>query len=137
MRYSRNRPRRLDSIAVVFEDQQLSYRQFNQRANRLARYLQRQGVGADVRVGICMARSLDLIVGLLGIVKSGGAYVPLDLSYPQERLEFVLADAQVASLITQEELLEAEGLRMDGSAGQFSALRSAHPTPMPGPGLAR
>ena len=111
---------RPDAIAVVFEDQQLSYRQLNERANRLARYLQRQGVGADVRVGICMARSLDLIVGLLGIVKSGGAYVPLELSYPQERLEFVLADAQVASLITQEELLEAEGLRMDGSAGQFS-----------------
>ena len=108
-----------DTVAVVFEDQQLSYRQLNERANRLARYLKRQGVGADVRVGICVARSLDLIVGILGIVKSGGAYVALDLSYPQERLEFVLADAQVALLLTQEALFDAEGLTMEGNERQF------------------
>ena len=125
-----------DAVAVVFEDQQLSYRQLNERANRLARYLQRQGVGADVRVGICMARSLDLIVGLLGIVKSGGAYVPLDINYPQERLEFVLADAQVAVLLTQEDLFEAEGLRKAGSERQFPRFDPRIPARMPGPGLA-
>ena len=85
--------------------EQLTYRELNQRANQVAHYLQELGVGPEVLVGICMERSLEMIVGLLGILKAGGAYVPLDLEYPQERLAFMLADSQVAVLLTQAHLL--------------------------------
>ncbi|HXX01340.1 MAG TPA: condensation domain-containing protein, partial [Candidatus Acidoferrales bacterium] len=96
-----------DAVAVVFEDQQLTYGQLNRRANQLAHYLRKRGVGPDVLVGICMHRSLELVVGLLGILKAGGAYVPLDPDYPPQRLAFMLADAQVGVLLTQERLREA------------------------------
>ncbi len=95
-------------MAVVFAQQQLTYRELNAKANKLARYLQKLGVGADVLVGICVERSLEMVVGLLGILKAGGAYVPIDPTYPQERLEFMLEDADVSVLLTQERLL---GLR--------------------------
>ena len=95
-----------DAIAVVFEDQQLTYRELNTRANQLAHYLGKLGVGPEVLVGICVERSIDMIVGLLGILKAGGAYVPLDPSYPQERLAFMLEDTQAAVLLTQERLIE-------------------------------
>ena len=72
-----------EAIAVVFEDQTLTYRELNQRANQLAHYLRARGVGPEVLVGICMERSLELMVGLLGILKAGGAYVPLDPAYPR------------------------------------------------------
>src|SRR6185295_3951192 len=71
-----------DAIAVELEDQQLTYRELDERANRLARFLQRQGVTADTRVAILIERSLEMVVGLLGILKAGGAYVPLDTEYP-------------------------------------------------------
>ncbi|MHC5823564.1 MAG: non-ribosomal peptide synthetase, partial [Nostoc sp.] len=96
-----------DAIAVVFEDQQLTYRELNGRANQLAQYLRSLGVGSEVLVGICVERSLDMIVGLLGILKAGGAYVPLDPNYPQERLSFILKDAQMPVLLTQARLVEA------------------------------
>src|SRR5947209_6370105 len=96
---------RPEALAVVWEGKQLSYKQLNQRANQLAQYLHRHGVGPEVRVGICMERSLEMVVGLLGILKAGGAYVPLDPAYPQERLAFMLADAQVPLLLTQQRLL--------------------------------
>jgi amino acid adenylation domain-containing protein len=95
-----------DAVAVVFEGQQLTYKQLNCRANQLAHYLQKLGVGPEVLIGICMERSLDMIVGLLGILKAGGAYVPLDPTYPLERLAFMLEDAQVSVLLTQERLLD-------------------------------
>ncbi|WP_292766899.1 non-ribosomal peptide synthetase, partial [Nostoc sp. NOS(2021)] len=95
-----------NAIAVVFEDQQLTYRELNTRANQLAHYLQKLGVKPEVLVGICTERSLDMIVGLLGILKAGGAYVPLDPNYPQERLSFILKDSQVPVLLTQARLLE-------------------------------
>ncbi|MDV2992203.1 MAG: Tyrocidine synthase 3 [Chroococcidiopsis sp. SAG 2025] len=91
-----------DAIAVVFENEHLTYRELNQRANALAHYLQQLGVKPEVLVGICMERSLEMVVGLLGILKAGGAYVPLDPEYPSERLAFVLQDSQVAVLLTQE-----------------------------------
>ncbi|MBD0265894.1 MAG: amino acid adenylation domain-containing protein, partial [Tolypothrix sp. Co-bin9] len=94
-----------DNIAVVFENQQLSYSQLNARANQLAHYLQNLGVGTEVLVGICVERSLEMLVGILGILKAGGAYVPLDPTYPQERLAFMLSDAQTPVLLTQERLL--------------------------------
>ena len=95
-----------DAVAVVFENQQLTYQQLNCRANQLAHYLQYEGVKADVLVGLCVERSLEMVVALLGILKAGGAYVPLDPEYPSERLSFMLEDAQVSVLLTQQRLLE-------------------------------
>jgi amino acid adenylation domain-containing protein len=95
-----------DAIAVVFEQEKLTYRELNQRANQLAAHLQTLGVGTDVLVGVCMERSLELVVALLGVLKAGGAYVPLDPGYPQERLAFMLQDAQVPVLLTQSALVK-------------------------------
>ncbi len=94
-----------DNIAVVFEDQQLNYRELNARANQLAHYLQNLGVGPDVLVGICVERSLEMMVGLLGILKAGGGYLPIDPEYPTERLLYILQDAQVRVLLTQKHLI--------------------------------
>src|SRR5205085_12602459 len=88
-----------------YENEHLTYQQLNQQANQLAHYLQKHGVGPEVLVGLCMERSLEMVVGLLGILKAGGAYVPLDPAYPQERLAFMLADAQASVLVTQQYLL--------------------------------
>lgn len=94
-----------DAIALVFEEEQLTYRELNQRANQLGHYLESLGIVSGMLVGICMERSIEMVVGLLGILKAGGAYVPLDPTYPQERLNFMLEDAQVSVLLTQEELI--------------------------------
>ncbi len=94
-----------DTIAVVFENQQLTYGELNAKANQLASYLRSLGVKPETIVGICVERSLDTAIGLLGILKAGGAYVPLDPSYPQERLEFMLYDTQVPVLLTQQKLV--------------------------------
>ncbi|MBP1599408.1 MAG: Glutamate-1-semialdehyde aminotransferase, partial [Acidobacteria bacterium] len=93
-----------DAVAVVFQDQQLTYRELNTQANQLAHYLRKHGVGPEVLVGICMERSLDMIVGLLGILKAGGAYVPLDADYPEERLLFMIQDTGMRLLLTQHRL---------------------------------
>jgi len=95
-----------DAVAVVFEDDHLTYRELNIRANQLAHYLRQLGVGPEVLVGICVERSLAMVVGLLGILKAGGAYVPLDPTYPPDRLAFMLEDAQVTVLLTQQRLIE-------------------------------
>jgi amino acid adenylation domain-containing protein len=89
------------AVAVVFEDKQLTYKELNDKANQLARYLRKLGVGPEVLVGICLERSLEMVVGLLGILKAGGAYVPLDPNYPKERLTFMLEDSQAPVLLTQ------------------------------------
>ncbi len=93
-----------EAIAVVYEDQSLTYHTLNRRANQVAHYLRRLGVGPEVLVGLCVERSLEMLVGLLGILKAGGAYVPLDPTYPPERLTFMLADADLHILLTQEHL---------------------------------
>ena len=98
-----------DEIAAVFEDQSLSYSELNARANRLAHYLVEAGVGPDVRVAICMQRSLDLAIAVLGVLKAGGAYLPLDPAYPAERIRLMLEDSQASVLLTHARL-----------AGQFS-----------------
>jgi non-ribosomal peptide synthetase component F len=98
-----------DAIAVVFEDKQLSYRELNSRSNKLAHYLQKQGVGSEVLVGLCVERSLDMIVGMLAILKAGGAYVPLDPTYPRERLSFMFEDAQVSFIISHSSLVIGKG----------------------------
>ncbi|MEH2040987.1 amino acid adenylation domain-containing protein [Nostoc sp.] len=95
-----------DAVAVVYENQQLTYHQLNCRANQLAHYLKSLGVGADVLVGLCVERSLEMVVGLLGILKAGGAYVPLDPEYPQDRLSFMLEDTQLSILLIQQHLIE-------------------------------
>jgi amino acid adenylation domain-containing protein len=91
-----------ENLAVAFEEQEISYGELNRRANQLAHYLRGLGVNLEVRVGICVERSVDMVVGLMGILKSGGAYVPLDPSYPAERLRFMMEDAQVPVLLTHE-----------------------------------
>ncbi len=89
-----------DVIAVRHFQQTLTYAELNERANRLARYLQSHGVGKDIRVGICLERSIELIISILGVLKAGGAYVPLDPTYPADRLNFMLADSDAVALIT-------------------------------------
>lgn len=91
--------------AVIHHDQHLSYAALNQRANRLAHQLRRLGVGPDVLVALCVERSLDMAVGVLGILKAGGAYVPLDPLYPRERLAAMLDDAHPPVFVTQERLV--------------------------------
>jgi amino acid adenylation domain-containing protein len=93
-----------DAVALVFGPQRLSYRELNSRANQLARYLRRRGVGPDDLVAIYMDRSLEMIVAILGILKAGGAYLPIDLAYPPDRLAFMLQDSDAKILITQEGL---------------------------------
>jgi amino acid adenylation domain-containing protein len=95
-----------DAIAVVFQDQHLSYEELNRRANQLAHRLQRLGVGPEVLVGLCAERSVEMVVATLGIIKAGGAYVPLDPAYPQERLTFMIEDTQSPVLLVQRRLLE-------------------------------
>jgi len=122
-----------DAVAVVFEDQRLTYRELNSRANQLAHYLRKHGVGPDVLVGICVDRSLEMVVGLLGILKAGGAYVPLDPEHPKARLAYMLEDTQVRLLLTQEGLLknvlEYEGkvLCLDRDQTLFEGEEEANP----------
>lgn len=94
-----------DRVAVLYEDNRLTYRELNERANRLARRLIRLGVGPDTLVGICMERSLHLMISLLSILKAGGAYVPIDPGLPRERISFLIRDADTDLLLTQERFL--------------------------------
>ncbi|MEO8305002.1 MAG: amino acid adenylation domain-containing protein [Betaproteobacteria bacterium] len=94
-----------EAVAAVFADEQLTYGELNARANRLAHHLRGLGAGPEVLVGLCVERSLDLVVGLLGILKAGAAYVPLDPGYPAQRLAFMLDDTKAPVLVTQQRLL--------------------------------
>jgi natural product biosynthesis luciferase-like monooxygenase protein len=93
-----------DEIAIIFEDQQLTYAELDREANQLAHYLRKLGVVEETRVGICMERSLKMVVSLLAVLKAGAAYVPLDPSYPRARLAFMLEDARTLVLLTQSTL---------------------------------
>ncbi|MGZ6505388.1 MAG: non-ribosomal peptide synthetase, partial [Tumebacillaceae bacterium] len=95
-----------DAVAVVFEEQELTYRELNEQANRLAHYLQKQHVGPEVLVGVCMERSLEMVISLYGILKAGGAFVPIDPSYPSDRLSYLLEDSQIQVLLTQEKWVD-------------------------------
>ena len=97
---------RPDAVAVSSGGEHLTYGELNRRANRLAHYLMRRGVGPDVPVGVCMRRSAEMVAAMLGILKAGGAYVPLDPEYPQQRLAFMLKDTQAPVVVTQRELSE-------------------------------
>jgi surfactin family lipopeptide synthetase A len=93
-----------DAVAAEFEGVRLSYRELNARSNQLAHYLRKLGVGPNVLVGVCMERSLEMLVALLGIMKAGGAYVPLDPSFPQDRLAYMVEDSQMLLLVTHREV---------------------------------
>jgi amino acid adenylation domain-containing protein len=93
-----------DAVALVFADQKLTYRELNNRANQLAHYLQKLGVGADIPVGLCLERGLEVAIAILAILKAGGVCVPLDSNYSPERLGLILADTEVPVLITQSNL---------------------------------
>ncbi|PLZ94152.1 non-ribosomal peptide synthetase, partial [Fischerella thermalis] len=95
-----------NAVAVVFADQQLTYRELNEKANQLAHYLQKLGVQPEVPVGICVERSLEMAIAILAILKAGGAYVPIDPNYPQERVAYILANSQALVLLTQEKLVK-------------------------------
>ena len=110
-----------DAIAVVFENRQMTYRELNEKANQVAHYLQTLDVGPEILVGLCVDRSLDMLIGLLGILKAGGAYLPLDPTYPSARLSFMLEDAGVGVLLTQQKWLDKLS---DMSAGTLVCLDS-------------
>jgi amino acid adenylation domain-containing protein/non-ribosomal peptide synthase protein (TIGR01720 family) len=95
-----------EEAAVVWEGKGMSYGELEKRSNQLGHYLRKQGVGPEVRVGLCVGRSPEMVVGLLGILKAGGAYVALDGSYPKERVAFMVEDAQVSVVLTEARLLE-------------------------------
>jgi amino acid adenylation domain-containing protein len=128
-----------DAVAVVFENQQLTYRELNARSNQLAHYLRDLGVGPEVLVGICVERSLEMVVGLLGVLKAGGAYVPLDPEYPAERLAFLIRDSAAPVLLTQKRLVPslpdcpARVLCLDADASFLSGMSDANPPPLATP----
>jgi amino acid adenylation domain-containing protein len=107
-----------EAIAVEFEDRQITYQELNRRANQLAHHLIGLGIGPEKLVGICVERSIEMVVGLLGILKAGGAYIPLDPSYPEERLRFMIKDAQVSVLLTEGRLLDDRGWIMEARGPQ-------------------
>ncbi|SFW84543.1 amino acid adenylation domain-containing protein, partial [Pseudomonas sp. NFACC09-4] len=124
--------------ALTFAGCSLSYGELNRRANQVAHYLRGRGVGANSPVALCVERSLELLIGLLGILKSGGAYVPLDPSYPADRLAYMLEDAQPALLLGQHGLLEQLGaglprVHLDSDAALFAHQPDSNPAPLSGP----
>ena len=129
-----------DAVALMCQDQHLTYRELNDRANQLAHHLQNHGVGPGVIVALCMERSVDMVVGLLGVLKAGGAYLPLDPSYPKERLAFMLRDTQASLLLTRQQLAEnlppypGKVVCFDTAWNQMSGLPTSNPICQAKPG---
>jgi amino acid adenylation domain-containing protein len=123
-----------DAVAIVGEQQKLNYSELNRRANQLAHHLQTLGVRPNVLVGLCLERSSDMVVGLLGILKAGGAYVPLDPSYPADRLAFMMRDTQAPMLVTQNHLStrlpteDTQLICLDSDAGILAQQPETNPT---------
>ncbi|WP_157380144.1 AMP-binding protein, partial [Burkholderia ubonensis] len=124
-----------DAVAAVSDDASLTYAELNLRANRLAHHLIALGVAPDSLVGVAMERSLDMIVALLAILKAGGAYVPVDPDYPAERVRFMIDNAQLRWLLTQQHLLaalpdtDARLIAVDRDADDFAAAPASNPAP--------
>ena len=126
-----------EAVAVIFEGQQLTYRELNAQANRLAHYLKKHGVSPETLVGICVERSLEMLIGVLGILKAGGAYVPLDPEYPKSRLNYILEVTQIGVLLTRERLLKnfsefkGQALCLDRDCGLLEGEQEENPkTPL-------
>src|SRR6185369_4814962 len=100
---------RADAVAVVYEGEQLTYDELNRRANQLANHLREMGVGAEEKVGLCVERSVEMIVGLLGVMKAGGAFVPIDPGYPEERIRYMLSDSGAKVALIQSRFKEQVG----------------------------
>jgi amino acid adenylation domain-containing protein len=128
-----------DKIALVYENEQLTYGELNSRANQLAHYLRKLGVGSEMPVGICMERSEEMVVAVLAILKAGGAYVPLDPTYPRERLAFAIEDAGINVLLTQERLVKdlpevnAQLVRLDSDEKLVDGESKANPVTLTEP----
>jgi amino acid adenylation domain-containing protein len=130
-----------EAAALVMGDQSLNYGELNERANQLAHYLQASGVRPNMLVGICIERSLDMVVGLLGILKAGSAYVPLDPSHPTERLHFMLHDTRVAVLVTKQHIatnlsVPGQGIKivcLDADAVMLSSMSKENPVSVVAP----
>jgi amino acid adenylation domain-containing protein len=126
--------RKPQSIAVEYKGLELTYEELNERANQLAHYLRRKGVRLEEKVGLCVERTPEMVVGLLGILKAGGAYVPLDGSYPTERLKYMLRDTQVRVVLSQQSLkasvdgMDVEVICLDDAGGELARENMANPT---------
>ncbi len=122
-----------DAVALISEDTSLTYAELNERANQFAHHLRSLGVGPEQLVGVCLQRSVDLVAALLAVLKAGGAYVPIDPAYPRARLAFMLEDAEIKVLITQESLLEfssqlpVKRVSVDGDRAALSQMRKENP----------
>jgi amino acid adenylation domain-containing protein len=122
-----------DALAVVDEEQQLSYAELNRRANQLAHYLSGAGVETEVLVGFCLERSAETVIAMLGILKAGGAYLPLDPGYPKERLAYMLQDSQARFLLTLQRTIEtlpagdARVIALDAEAGEIAQKSALNP----------
>ena len=118
-----------EAVAARFEEDELTYGELNRRANQVAHYLRKLGVGPEERVGVCVERSLEMVIGLLGVLKAGGVYVPLDPGYPAERLQYMVEDSRPLVVLTQAHLRElfsavsgqVEVVEMDAGAAAWSA----------------
>jgi amino acid adenylation domain-containing protein len=125
-----------DSIALIFEGAELTYRELNVRANRVAHYLRELGVGRESLVGVWLDRSVDMVVALLAVLKAGGGYVPLDPAFPRDRIDYMMADAALTVVLTQTRLAEglaSEGPRavcMDGDVERFARMPADNPEPV-------
>jgi amino acid adenylation domain-containing protein len=121
------------ATAIRFEEQELTYREVNERANRLAHSLRERGIGPEQLVGLYVERSIEMVVGLLGILKAGGAYLPLDTNYPPERLRYMIADAGVKVLLAQKDLpqelaeSEVEVVRLDQASEALARQSGENP----------
>ena len=129
-----------DAVALVFEGETMSYAELNRRANQLAHTLQARGVGPETLVGLCVERSFEMIVGILGVLKAGGAYLPLDPTFPPERLGYMLNDAGVRLVLTQAHLVKrlpehnAGILRLDADWEEIARASGANPQSGAAPG---
>ena len=116
-----------NAIALVYEEKSLTYKELDQKSTILAKYLQEKGIKPDSYIGICTERSLEMVIGLLGILKSGAAYVPLDPSYPVERLEYMIKDSQISIILTNSEIANNFSDTWGAGIGGYSQSHSFGP----------